>query len=580
MRKRLIKILLVLIIAIFSVQLKVQAAVITSTDKQVQSNSGSVTISVTSKQSLGSFKLKLIDNAGLTLENTTKGSSSFEVSGDKLTITGSSSDGITSLGSFTFKVPTVTTDTTYRIKFSISGMETTNLDPVADETNTAVLTVKAPVVETPKDPEPEPETPSTTTPEPKPEPTPEPQKKSSEARLKNLGIKPNDFSGFKKDKTEYSVEVPNDVASVEVYAEPLDSKAKVSGHGTVSLNEGNNKIGVKVTAEDGTTKTYILNIKRKTAEEVNAENGENRLKSLSIKPEEYDFSGFDSEKTEYTAEVPNEVEQIEVAATAMDSNAQITGTGMIDLEEGENELKIEVIAVSGEKKTYTLTVTRKEAEKTELFGLSTLTINGLKLTPSFKVGTYEYTVELIEDLTSLEIKAKANTEDATVEIVGNENLQEGENIITILVKNEETEENATYQIIVNKNLPVVEIVEKTSWLKPSTWGKEEKIKFAIIIVLIILIICAIILKIRISKGNPKAMKVDLPGADELDKAIAEHQELVGEDNFVEEMDIAEMKGAVDTNEIQQNYLEEIAKNRLGDFEDSTEDRPKRRGRHF
>ena len=326
MRRRLLKILLVLIIAIFSIQLKVQAAVITSTDKQVQSNSGNVTISVTSKQALGSFKLKLIDTAGLTLENTTKGSSSFEVSNDKLTITGSSSDGITNLGTFTFKVPTVTSDTTYKIKFSITGMESTNLETIADESNTANITVKAPVVETPK----EPETPTT---------PPATVTKSSEARLSNFGIKPNDFSGFKRDKYEYSTTVPNDVSEVEVYADVIkDSNATVKGTGKVSLKEGDNTVEVTVTAEDGkTTKTYTLTIKRKTAAEEASENGEARLKSLGIKPKEYDFTGFDSEKTEYSVEVPNEVEEIEVYATAMNSNAQITGTGMITLEEGLNE---------------------------------------------------------------------------------------------------------------------------------------------------------------------------------------------------------------------------------------------------
>ena len=575
MRKRLVKILLILIIAIFSIQLKVHAAVITSTDKQVQSNSGTVTISVTSKQALGAFKLKLIDNAGLTLENTTKASSAFEVSSDKLTISGSSSDGITSLGSFTFKVPTVTSDTTYKIKFSITGMETTNLDAVADESNTAVLTVKAPVVETPPT-NANPETPSTDT---KPE-TPAEKPKSTEARLKNLGINPKeyDFSGFKKDKTEYSVEVPSNVDSVEVYAEPVDDKAKVSGAGKVTLNEGNNKIGIKVTAEDGkTTKTYTLTIKRKTVQDEEKENGENRLKSLSIEPKEYDFSGFDSETTEYTAEVPNEVEQIEIVATAMDSKAQITGIGIIDLEEGENELKIEVIAVNGDKKTYTLTVTREESEVKEVLGLTTLSIKGLKLSPSFKVGTYEYTAELKEDITSLDITAKANNEDATVEIVGNENLQNGENTITILIKNKETEEVATYQIIVNKNVVVEEVKEQTSWLKPSTWGKEEKIKIAIIIVLIILIICAVILKIKISKDSPQALKVDLPGAEELDKAITEHQELVQEENFMQGIIGAKN---TDINNDEQNYIEDIARNRFGDPDETYGERPKRRGRHF
>lgn len=472
-----------------------------------------------------------------------------------------------------------------KLEFVLQG-DITDVNQENKTINDKVLvTVNEKVVETPPETTtPEPEKPSTntntgtgnSTTTTKPEETP----KSSEAKLSNLGINPKeyDFTGFKSDKKEYSVEVPNSVTSVEVYATPVKG-AKVSGDGKVTLNEGNNKIGVKVTSEDETkTETYVLNIKRKTVAEEEAENGENRLKSLSIKPKEYDFTGFDSETTEYSAEVPNEVEQIEISATSMDSKAQIMGIGIINLEEGENELKIEVIAVNGDKKTYTLTVTRKEAEEKEVLGLSTLSIVGLKLNPSFKVGVYEYTAELQEDLTSLEITAKANNEDATIEIVGNENLKEGENVITILVENEETKEVATYQITVNKNVAMTEeVIEQTSWLKPSTWGKEEIIKIIIIVVLIILIICAIILKKNISKESPKSKKMDLPGAEELDKAIAEHQELVDGENetIVEEMDIAEN---LNQKQEEKNYIEEIAKNKFAveDYEEKT----KRRGRHF
>ena len=537
---------------------------------------GKITVKVTSSEALDAYNLDLQSHEGLTFNSCSKTESGaiININGSSIgymNMSGSTKD----LGTYTFTAPSVTEDKKYTITFMVDKKTSV----------TSTITVKAPVVETPPETTtPEPEKPSTNTNTgtgdstitTKPEETP----KSSEARLKNFGIKPSeyDFSGFKKDKTEYSVSVPSNVESVEVYAEPVDNKAKVSGDGKVTLNEGNNKIGVKVTAEDGTTKTYTLTIKRKTVAEEEAENGENRLKSLSIKPEEYDFTGFNSETTEYTAEVPNEAEQIEIVATAMDSKAQVTGTGIIDLEEGENELKIEVIAVNGDKKTYTLTVTRKEAEAKEVLGLSTLSIVGLKLNPSFKVGVYEYTAELQEDLTSLEITAKANNEDATVEIVGNENLKEGENVITILVENEETKEVATYQITVNKNVAMTEeVIEQTSWLKPSTWGKEEIIKIIIIVVLIILIICAIILKKNISKESPKSKKMDLPGAEELDKAIAEHQELVDGENetIVEEMDIVEN---IDQKLEEQNYIEEIAKNKFA-VEDYDE-KPKRRGRHF
>ncbi len=409
--------------------------------------------------------------------------------------------------------------------------------------------------------------------------------KSSEARLKNFGIKPNDFSGFKRDKLEYSTEVPNDVTEVEIYAEKLHDKATVQGTGKVQLKEGNNTFEVKVTAEDGTTtKTYKLTIKRRTAAEEEAANGEARLSSLGIKPEKYDFEGFNKDTTEYSVQIPENINEIEIYATAVDSKAQITGTGIITLEEGESTLEIEVIAVNGTKKTYSINVIRTEAEVTEepeqpveeKFGLSTLTVTGLTLNPKFDVETYEYTLDLKQDLTSLQIVAKANDENATVEIVGNENLQEGENVITILVKNEGTEEVATYQIIVNKTVVPEEI--QMSWLKPSTWGKEEIIKIILIVVLIILIISAIILKINISKESKKTKKVDLPGADELDKAIAEHQVLAEEEANSEEN--------VEKDEAKANYLEEIAKSRLNKENDSNFEveeydiKPRKKGKHF
>ena len=48
-------------------------------------------------------------------------------------------------------------------------------------------------------------------------------KKSSNANLSNLGIKPNDFSGFKAGVTSYNVTVPEDVETVDVYATAQDS---------------------------------------------------------------------------------------------------------------------------------------------------------------------------------------------------------------------------------------------------------------------------------------------------------------------------------------------------------------------
>ena len=90
-------------------------------------------------------------------------------------------------------------------------------------------------------------------------------KKSSNANLNNLGIKPNDFTGFRAGTTSYNVTVPNDVEKVNVYATAADRNAKVTGTGDRNLNVGSNALNVTVTAEDGTTKTYTINVKREEA---------------------------------------------------------------------------------------------------------------------------------------------------------------------------------------------------------------------------------------------------------------------------------------------------------------------------
>lgn len=71
---------------------------------------------------------------------------------------------------------------------------------------------------------------------------------------------------FKKDTLEYILTVPNNINKIKINTKTEDSTASVSGGGEVSVAEGTNKIAIKVTAENGNEKTYILNV---TVEELN-----------------------------------------------------------------------------------------------------------------------------------------------------------------------------------------------------------------------------------------------------------------------------------------------------------------------
>lgn len=66
---------------------------------------------------------------------------------------------------------------------------------------------------------------------------------------------------FKKDELEYSLVVESGTDKITVNAQLDDDKAKVTGIGEIALKEEDNKLEIKVTAENGSTRTYILNVK-------------------------------------------------------------------------------------------------------------------------------------------------------------------------------------------------------------------------------------------------------------------------------------------------------------------------------
>ena len=65
---------------------------------------------------------------------------------------------------------------------------------------------------------------------------------------------------FDKNVLSYSLELENGVESVNINAKAEDSKASVRGTGVKQLTEGDNQFIIRVTAENGTTKDYVLNI--------------------------------------------------------------------------------------------------------------------------------------------------------------------------------------------------------------------------------------------------------------------------------------------------------------------------------
>lgn len=175
-------------------------------------------------------------------------------------------------------------------------------------------------------------------------------KKSSNANLSNIKISNLDFE-FKKDTLEYNLEVKNDIENIKIEATSEDNKAKVEGIGEQKLVVGENTINLKVTAEDGTEKTYTIKIKRK----------DNNAYLTNLTISNVDFK-FDKDTLDYELTISRNIKSITVKGVTESELATIKGLGNYDLLEEETAIKITVIAEDETKKTYTITL-KKEPKK-------------------------------------------------------------------------------------------------------------------------------------------------------------------------------------------------------------------------
>lgn len=87
----------------------------------------------------------------------------------------------------------------------------------------------------------------------------EPVNYSKNNYLKSLSVEGANIN-FSKDKTSYYVVMGKGTTSIKINGSVEDSKASVSGLGEKSVEEGDNNFEIKVTAEDGSTRTYSINV--------------------------------------------------------------------------------------------------------------------------------------------------------------------------------------------------------------------------------------------------------------------------------------------------------------------------------
>ena len=263
-------------------------------------------------------------------------------------------------------------------------------------------------------------------------------------KLLKLTNPEHEFTDFEKEKYEYYYDIPNDMDEVSVLAEAENENANIEVKNNKNLSAGNNDVKVIVTAENGATREYIIHVNR-------SESYNNYLQSLTISSGViYDLSPkFNKSIMDYKVEVPNTITKVKVEGVVDDETSTLDGVTESELKEGNNKFKLVVTAKTGEKRIYTINIVRMQGSNTFI---ESLDIKNGEISPEFNKEVTKYDVNVLEDVTSLDMNIKLEDPYAKYDVIGNNKLESGKNVVTIRVTSEDKKRVKTYILNVNKSL--------------------------------------------------------------------------------------------------------------------------------
>ena len=296
---------------------------------------------------------------------------------------------------------------------------------------------------------------------------------------------------FNSDTLTYDVNVPYSIDKITITAESNDSLAKITGSGSVYLNEGNNEFLIIVTAQSGNTTTYTLNVNRMDASD------DSTLKSLIV--EGYEFSPkFSKDVYEYTLNVGKDVESIKINAIPTYEFSKILGGGEFAVASGENLFYINVLAENGSQTKYKIIVNKSNGSSR----LENLVVDGYKLDKEFDSNIFIYNLSVKSNVAKISVKPIASSEDQ-IEILGADKLEYGTNEVIIRVTSKD-KTSTTYKIIVNRQTKEEEKIKK----KNNILLNVLFVTFIIAIIIMVSLI-SIFIKRNHKKSNKKKLQLKI-----------------------------------------------------------------------
>lgn len=211
---------------------------------------------------------------------------------------------------------------------------------------------------------------------------------------------------------------------------------------------------------------------------------------------------FYRETFEYTVEnLPEDITELEINATAEDERTHISGLGVVSLNPGENRIQIEVTAENENVREYVLIVNRKQDLVESDLRLTTLEISQINKNGEFSTleipfdkETFEYDVEVDNDIVDLDVNPTVEREGIIVETTGEKNLKDGENIVSITLTAQNDENIQTNY--------VVKVNRKSGMEVSANVGQEDETwKIVVIGISLLILVIEIIAYIWMRKHN-------------------------------------------------------------------------------
>ena len=219
---------------------------------------------------------------------------------------------------------------------------------------------------------------------------------------------------FKSDVYKYYLTVPTSINNILVTVTPSNKDANVTVTGNTNLKNGLNVININVTSVDNTNTTnyeiYVTKTDDKDSTNTN-------LETLAIENTLLN-NIFDNSITNYNIEVGNKVDSLNILAIPEDESASVEISKSNTLQEGNNIIKVTVIAKNGfSKKEYIINVYKRNEKEEQVYNKEQ------------------------EDN-----KNKLNNIYET-EKTSNEQIKEQQNQEEVIIENKETQENKTTKSI-------------------------------------------------------------------------------------------------------------------------------------